>query len=116
MRGGGGRCARDSWREVDGVRGHLPGAIVMSGRTHNGAAAGISATRDVSRSSLHFLSILCHKTFHSFAANKLTSSHAKKKSKSVGQFVRYNQFCDVMFTRFLAEIRHMFGNLSKPHL
>ena len=40
----------------------------------------------------------------------------QKKSKSVGQFVRYNQFCDVMFTRFLAEIRHMFGSLSKPHL
>ena len=32
------------------------------------------------------------------------------------QFMRYNQFCDVMFTRFLAEIRHMFGSLSKPHL
>ena len=45
---------------------------------HNGASAGISATRDVSHSSLHFLSILCHKTFHSFAANNLTSSHAKK--------------------------------------
>ena len=70
---------------------------------------------DVSHSSLHFLSILCHKTCHSFAANNLTSSHAKK-SKSVGQFVRYNQFCDVMFTPFLAEIRHMFGSLSKPHL
>ena len=27
VRGGGGRCARDSWREVDGVRGHLPGVI-----------------------------------------------------------------------------------------
>ena len=85
------------------------------GPAHNGASAGISATRDVSHSSLHFLSILCHKTFHSFAANNLTSSHAKK-SKSVGQFVRYNQFCDVMFTRFLAEIRYMFGSLSKPHL
>ena len=23
----GGRCARDSWREVDGVKGHLPGVI-----------------------------------------------------------------------------------------
>ena len=79
--------------------------------THNGAAAGISATREVSHSSLHFLSILCHKTFHRFAAKNLTSSHAKKKSKSVGQFVRYNQFCDVMFTRFLAEIGHMFGSL-----
>ena len=62
-----------------------------------------------------FLSILCHKTFHSFAANNLTCSQ-EKKSKSVGQFVRYNQFCDVMFTRFLAEIRHMFESLSKPHL
>ena len=83
---------------------------------HNGAAAGISATREVSYSSLHFLSILCHKTLHSFAANNLTSSHAKKNRNPLGEFVRYNQFCDVMFTRFLAEIRHMFGSLSKPHL
>ena len=45
---------------------------------HNGAPAGISATREVSHSSLHLLSILCHKTFHSFAANNLTCSHAKK--------------------------------------
>ena len=29
---GGGRCARDSWREVDGVRGHLPGVIWAAGR------------------------------------------------------------------------------------
>ena len=30
--GGGGRCARDSWREVDGVRVHLPGVICAAGR------------------------------------------------------------------------------------
>ena len=30
--GGGGRGARDSWREVDGVRGHLPGVIWAAGR------------------------------------------------------------------------------------
>ena len=32
VRGGGGMCARDSWREVDGVRGHLPGVIWAAGR------------------------------------------------------------------------------------
>ena len=102
-----------SFRRFGASNGATPDPI---GPAHNGAPAGISATREVSHSSLHFLSILCQKTFHSFAANNLTCSHAKKKSKSVGQFVRYNQFCDVMFTRFLAEIRHMFGSLSKPHL
>ena len=59
-------------------------SIWMNWRMHNGAAAGISATRDVSHSSLHFLSILCHKTFHSFAANNLTSSHAKKNRNPSG--------------------------------
>ena len=43
--GGGGRCARYSWREVDGVRGHLPGVIWAAGRC-DGVGRGPDTLRE----------------------------------------------------------------------